>query len=74
MPISGQRRKQASWSCSFQGTQVTDLTPIKEMPLQSLRLDYRADHKEFLRKFKGLEIINAKPAAEFWKEVDAKKP
>jgi hypothetical protein len=47
---------------------VTDLTPIKEMPLRSLRLDYRADHREFLRSFKGLEFINDKPAAEFWKE------
>ena len=27
-----------------------------------------------LRSIKTLEIINGKPPAEFWKEVDAKKP
>ena len=55
---------------SIQGVPVTDLSPIKEMPLQSLRLDYQADRKEFLRSFKGLEAINEKPVAQFWKEVD----
>jgi Leucine-rich repeat (LRR) protein len=55
---------------SIRGIQATDLTPIKEMPLRSLRLDYQADRKEFLRSFKGLKVINDKPAAEFWKEVE----
>jgi len=55
---------------SIKGTQVTDLTPIMDMPLQSLRLDYRADRKNSLRSFKGLEIINDKPVGEFWKEAD----
>jgi hypothetical protein len=57
---------------SIRGIQVTDLTPTEEMPLRSLRLDYQADRKEFLRSFKGLKVINDKPAAEFWKEVDGK--
>jgi hypothetical protein len=52
--------------------QVKDLSPIKELPLKYLRLDYRADRSEFVRSFTGLETINDKPAAEFWKEVDGK--
>jgi Leucine-rich repeat (LRR) protein len=51
---------------------VTDLTPIQGMPLKQLRLDYRPDREKFVRSFKGLELINDKPVAEFWKEVDRK--
>jgi hypothetical protein len=53
-------------------TGVTDLTPIQGMPLKLLRLDYRPDREKFVRSFKELELINDKPAAEFWKEVDGK--
>jgi hypothetical protein len=49
-----------------------DLSPLKELPLQRLRFDYRADRAEFVRSFTGLEAINDKPAADFWKEVDGK--
>jgi tRNA A-37 threonylcarbamoyl transferase component Bud32 len=49
-----------------------DFSPLKELPLKRLRLDYRADREEFVRSFKGLEFINDKPVAEFWKEVDDK--
>ena len=49
-----------------------DLTPLEGMPLKRLRLDYRADRAMFLRSFTGLEFINDKPAADFWKEVDGK--
>ena len=49
-----------------------DLTPLKELPLKRLRLDYRADREEFVRSFTGLEAINDKPTADFWKEVDGK--
>jgi eukaryotic-like serine/threonine-protein kinase len=49
-----------------------DLSPLKELALTSLRLDYRADRAEFVRSFAGLERINDKPAADFWKEVDGK--
>src|SRR5262249_4742520 len=65
-PLRGLRLK----SLSIQGTLATDLTPIKELPLKSLRLDYRAERKELLRSFEGLQRINEKPAADFWKEVD----
>jgi hypothetical protein len=34
----------------------------------------RLPDTEILRSIKTLEKINNKPAAEFWKEVDAKKP
>jgi tRNA A-37 threonylcarbamoyl transferase component Bud32 len=57
---------------NLKGTQVTDLSPIKRLPLQKLQLDYRAAHEDFVRSFKGLESINDKPAADFWKEVDGK--
>jgi hypothetical protein len=49
-----------------------DLSPLKELALKSLRLDYRADREVFVRSFKGLETINDKPVAEFWKDVDGK--
>jgi hypothetical protein len=57
---------------NIQGTQVNDLSPIKKLPLQKLQLDYRAAHEDFVRSFKGLESINNKPAADFWKEVDGR--
>jgi hypothetical protein len=53
-------------------TAVADLTPIEGMPLKQLRLDYRPDWEKFVRSFKGLEFINDKPVAVFWKEVDGK--
>jgi hypothetical protein len=49
-----------------------DLSPLKGLALKRLRLDYRADREEFVRSFKGLETINDKPVADFWKEVDGK--
>jgi hypothetical protein len=36
-------------------------------PLSRLRFDYRPDREDFVRSFKGLEAVNNKPAAEFWK-------
>ncbi len=57
---------------SIWGIPVNDLTPLKMMPLRQLRLDYRADRKEFLQSLTGLQTINEKPAAQFWKEVDGK--
>ena len=49
------------------GTKVTDLTQIKDLPLRQLGLDYRPEREAFLRSLTGLEVINDKPAAEFWK-------
>jgi serine/threonine protein kinase len=53
-------------------SEVTDLTPLNGMSLKQIRIDYRPDREKFLRSLKGLERINDKPAAVFWKEVDAK--
>jgi serine/threonine protein kinase len=53
-------------------TRITDLTPIKGLPLKRVGLDYRPDRAEFLRSFATLEVINDKPAAEFWKDVEKK--
>jgi formylglycine-generating enzyme required for sulfatase activity len=57
------------------GTKVTDLSPLKGMPLKSIFCDFKPERDtEILRSIKTLEWINGKPVAEFWKEVDAKKP
>jgi hypothetical protein len=56
-------------------TRVTDLTPLKGIPLKSLWCDFKPERDiEILRSFQTLETINGKPAADFWKDVDAKKP
>ena len=45
------------------------------MPLKSLSCDFKPERDaEILRSVKSLESINGKPAADFWKAVDAKKP
>ncbi len=56
---------------SFRDTPVSDLDPIKDMPLKWLRIDYRPEREPLLRSFKGLEVINDKPVAEFWKDPTA---
>jgi tricorn protease-like protein/Leucine-rich repeat (LRR) protein len=54
-------------------TSVTDLTPLEKMPLKSLWLDLKQYQGiEFIRVMKKLGTVNDKPAAEFWKEYDAK--
>jgi len=57
---------------SILSTPARDLSPLQGLALKRLRLDYRADRAEFLRSFTGLETINDKSAADFWKEVDGK--
>ncbi len=53
-------------------TRVTDLSILKGMPLKELSCDFNAKRDaDILRSIKTLETINQKPAAEFWKEVDA---
>ena len=55
-------------------TMVSDLSPLKNMPLKELRCNFKAERDaEILRSIKTLETINDKPAAEFWKEVDAQR-
>ena len=53
------------------GTQATNLSPLKDMPLKELILDFKPERDtELLRSIKSLEKINLKPAADFWKEVE----
>ena len=55
--------------------QASDLSPLKGMPLKELRCDFKPERDaEILRSITTLETINEKPAKEFWKEVDEKKP
>ena len=52
-------------------TQAEDLSLLKDMPLKHLSLDFNAERDtELLRSIKTLEVINDKPAAEFWKEFE----
>jgi len=54
------------------GSPVADLSPLKDMPLTEMYVDVKSEHVAVLRSIKTLEKINDKPAAEFWKEVEAK--
>jgi hypothetical protein len=57
----------------LKGSGVTDLSPLRGMPLSTLRLTFRPEwDAEVVRALTTLPIINDKPAAEFWKEVDGK--
>jgi hypothetical protein len=68
-PLKGMRLKQVGLTDS----QVTDLSPLKGMPLTHLWLTFRPERDaEIVRSFTTLQMINDKPAAEFWKEVDGK--
>jgi hypothetical protein len=59
--------------CRYTG--VTDLALLKDMPLEVLTCDFVPERDAAtIRAIKKLTMINGKPAAEFWKEVDAKKP
>jgi hypothetical protein len=60
-------------------THVVDLSPVEGMPLTRIIFDFHPERDiEFLRSIKTLELINSKPPAAFWSEVDAqhkgKKP
>jgi serine/threonine protein kinase/Leucine-rich repeat (LRR) protein len=56
------------------GTKVTDLTPLRGMPLKLLGCDFQPERDTaLLRSLTTLKSINQKPAAEFWKEVEAKE-
>jgi hypothetical protein len=72
IPDLGSLRELQLERISLLHTAVTDLTPLKGMSLKQIRIDYRPDREKFLRSFKGLEFINDKPTAVFWKEVDGK--
>jgi hypothetical protein len=53
--------------------QVLDLSPLKGLPLKWLYCNFPERDAALLRSIKTLETINGKPAAEFWKEVEARK-
>jgi hypothetical protein len=56
-------------------TRVTDFTPLGKMPLKVCYADFQDGRDAaILHSIKTLERINDKPAAQFWKEVNAKKP
>jgi hypothetical protein len=53
----------------FNGTRVTDLSPIEGMPLTSIEFEFQLPRDaEVLRSLKSMERINRKPVAEFWQE------
>jgi hypothetical protein len=55
-----------------EGSRVTDLSLVAELPLVEINCDFQPERDaRVLRSIKTLEKINHKPAAEFWKEVDA---
>jgi hypothetical protein len=62
-------------SLMFHGTQVKDLSPLEGMPLREIRFStgpvVSTRNLAILRRITTLEIINEKPAAEFWKKVEA---
>jgi serine/threonine protein kinase len=56
------------------GSKVNDLTVVRGMPLTDIICSFQAKRDgPVLRALKKLERINYKPAAEFWKEVEAKE-
>jgi len=53
---------------------VDDFSPLRDMPLTSLVCDFNVYRDaEVLRAMKSLGTINYQPAAEFWKDVEAKE-
>jgi tRNA A-37 threonylcarbamoyl transferase component Bud32 len=60
-------------SLNCAATRVTDLSPLKHMPLEELWCDFRHERdRAILHAIKTLEIINGRPAQEFWVEVESK--
>ena len=56
-------------------TNVPDLSPLKKLPLVWLRCEFNPERDtEIIRSMKALTTINYKPAAEFWKDVEERKP
>ena len=57
---------------AFHNTKVSDLVPLKDLPLSQLWCDFKPERDAaILGSIKTLETINGKPAAEFWKDVAA---
>jgi serine/threonine protein kinase len=69
-PLEGMKLEQLE----FHGTFPSDLSLLRGMPLKSVSYDFRPERDaELLGAIKTLETINGKPAAEFLKELEAKK-
>jgi Leucine-rich repeat (LRR) protein/tRNA A-37 threonylcarbamoyl transferase component Bud32 len=69
-PLKGMRL--TSLDCA--GTRATDPTPLAGMPLESLRCNFNPwRDPPVLRPLKTLGAINGRPAAEFWKDEEAKQ-
>jgi hypothetical protein len=58
----------------FDKTDVRDLSALSGLPLQILNwreYDYlRAEHRQIVQSIKTLEVINSRPAADFWRSVE----
>jgi hypothetical protein len=54
-------------------TSVQDISVLRGMPLEHVWVIYKPERDEEILHSLKLKTINAKPAADFWKEVDAKK-
>jgi Leucine-rich repeat (LRR) protein len=57
------------------GTQVSDFSPLRRMKLTAVSGNFKPERDgEILRSIETLGQINGKPAKDFWKEADEKKP
>jgi serine/threonine protein kinase/Leucine-rich repeat (LRR) protein len=57
---------------NVRGTHIADFSLIKSLPLRRLGLEYRIDQNtKLLRSITTLELINDKPASEFYEAVEA---
>ena len=53
---------------------VSTFSALRHLPLTYLKLDFKPERDaDILRSIKTLQIINDKPSAEFWKEVEGKR-
>ena len=56
------------------GTHISDLSPLVGIPLETVWIpQLPAESLKILRGIKSLGSINYKPAAAFWKEIDARQ-
>ena len=60
---------------SMTGTAVSDLSPLKYLPLKTIYCDFvPARDAAILRSIKTLERIGKVPVAEFWKKPENQEP
>jgi serine/threonine protein kinase len=57
---------------NYMETPIQDISVLKDMPLREVMCDFQRERDEaVLRALPTLNIINRKPAAQFWKELAA---